>query len=508
MNKEAREYLDFQRRLATFKYAESWGNVAKACRAFVPPRASYYRWKKAYDAEGEAGLVRKQPRFFPERIFDLNVAGEHWGDDADYQYMGAPNTGLLAVPSDAASLMFHSGADTFEVVLVLDRMTDQIRWVRALKHEGQRQLRYISNFDEMGPDSTGLRGSAALAVASTGRFYSPATDRIFVADRMHHRLVGLNFHIHPQSPAEDYFTWESTTPLDSLFFAEDLEYIVLSANNPSLNKIAAIDDHYQKLAIFSNTGNLLNIFDLRDPADSVWHIYSSIAYNINPPNSVSIYLADRANCTLRRFNYSLPQGIRYQNEIALGQSGECELANIIYHPGLGLWALESGGPHVYHVAADLSSVIREISLEELDTRLSVHPQKIILLPNRLLVFEETVSGTGIMSFSASQTFGKRESDEHLTVPLEFALERNYPNPFNPTTTISFSIPSGDIVKLEIFNILGQRVRTLLNEHRTPRRHSVIWDGRNNAGEEVSSGVYFTRLSADDNVASQKMLLLK
>jgi len=61
MSKEARDYLDLQRRLAVFKYAEGWGNVAKACRAFAMPRASYYHWKKAYDAEGEAGLVRKQP---------------------------------------------------------------------------------------------------------------------------------------------------------------------------------------------------------------------------------------------------------------------------------------------------------------------------------------------------------------------------------------------------------------------------------------------------------------
>jgi len=61
MNKEARDYLNLQRRLAVFKYAEAWGNVARACRAFAMPRASYYKWKKAYDTEGEAGLVRKRP---------------------------------------------------------------------------------------------------------------------------------------------------------------------------------------------------------------------------------------------------------------------------------------------------------------------------------------------------------------------------------------------------------------------------------------------------------------
>jgi transposase len=61
MSREAQEYLDLQRRLATFRYAKTWGNVAKACRTFAVPRASYYRWKKAYDAEGEAGLARRRP---------------------------------------------------------------------------------------------------------------------------------------------------------------------------------------------------------------------------------------------------------------------------------------------------------------------------------------------------------------------------------------------------------------------------------------------------------------
>lgn len=61
MNKETREYLNLQRRLAIFKYAKAWGNVTKACLAFAMPRAFYYKLKKAYDAEGESGLVRKRP---------------------------------------------------------------------------------------------------------------------------------------------------------------------------------------------------------------------------------------------------------------------------------------------------------------------------------------------------------------------------------------------------------------------------------------------------------------
>lgn len=96
MNKEAREYLDLQRRLATFKYAEAWGNVAKACRAFAVPRASYYLWKKAYDAEGVAGLVRKRPiarrhpKAIPQETIDKVLelrTGYHLGPQRIVWYM-------------------------------------------------------------------------------------------------------------------------------------------------------------------------------------------------------------------------------------------------------------------------------------------------------------------------------------------------------------------------------------------------------------------------------------
>ncbi|PWB73047.1 IS481 family transposase [candidate division GN15 bacterium] len=76
MSKEARDYLELQRRIATFKYAKAWGNVARACRTFAVPRASYYKWKKRYDIEGEAGLsrnrpiARKHPRSIPQETID------------------------------------------------------------------------------------------------------------------------------------------------------------------------------------------------------------------------------------------------------------------------------------------------------------------------------------------------------------------------------------------------------------------------------------------------------
>ncbi|MCB2229593.1 T9SS type A sorting domain-containing protein [bacterium] len=94
------------------------------------------------------------------------------------------------------------------------------------------------------------------------------------------------------------------------------------------------------------------------------------------------------------------------------------------------------------------------------------------------------------------------------LPTTVQLEPNYPNPFNPTTTIRFSLPTAGDVRIEVFNILGQKVRTLLEDYRSAGSYSVVWDGRSDGGDRVSSGVYFYRLTAGETRESRKMLLLR
>jgi len=88
------------------------------------------------------------------------------------------------------------------------------------------------------------------------------------------------------------------------------------------------------------------------------------------------------------------------------------------------------------------------------------------------------------------------------------LYPNYPNPFNPTTTIRFSIPNDSQVKLSIYNIRGQRVTTLVNDTLTPGYHEAVWNGTDSHGRCVSSGVYFYRLDTGNKAITKKMLLLK
>ncbi len=94
------------------------------------------------------------------------------------------------------------------------------------------------------------------------------------------------------------------------------------------------------------------------------------------------------------------------------------------------------------------------------------------------------------------------------MPQVYALGQNYPNPFNPATTITFALPKRSQVKLDVINVLGQEVRTLVDEQLPAGEHSVVWDGTDSKGRQVSSGVYFYRLHAGEMTETRQMILLK
>jgi hypothetical protein len=94
------------------------------------------------------------------------------------------------------------------------------------------------------------------------------------------------------------------------------------------------------------------------------------------------------------------------------------------------------------------------------------------------------------------------------VPLKFALHENYPNPFNPTTTLRFDLPEVSDITLTIYNMLGQKVRTFDYQNTSAGYHSVTWDATNDYGDPVGAGVYLYQLRADQFVKTRKMVLLK
>ena len=93
-------------------------------------------------------------------------------------------------------------------------------------------------------------------------------------------------------------------------------------------------------------------------------------------------------------------------------------------------------------------------------------------------------------------------------PSGFTLSQNFPNPFNPETTISFEMPVQSHVKITIYNLIGQYVKTLVNEIKPIGTYSVVWDGTDASGTRVTSGLYFYRIDAGNFSQTKKLIMMK
>ena len=125
--------------------------------------------------------------------------------------------------------------------------------------------------------------------------------------------------------------------------------------------------------------------------------------------------------------------------------------------------------------------------------------------NGMIFISDRESGLTIVTFDSPAV---AIPDPAETVPTQFSLEQNFPNPFNPSTQIVYQLPEQSQAKLQIYNILGQEIRTLVNSTQSAGRHEVTWNGRNNWGIQVPAGIYVYRLQTEKFTELKKMVLTK
>ncbi len=147
--------------------------------------------------------------------------------------------------------------------------------------------------------------------------------------------------------------------------------------------------------------------------------------------------------------------------------------------------------------AKLSEAETNLFLVESDESEGFHNHKyqMDLLADVINRAEEILAATGF-------------EEEIATSPRNFRLFQNYPNPFNPSTKIAYDLPRASHVTLEVYNILGNRVRTLVNGRRKAGHHAVVWNGEDDSGRAVPNGVYVYRIRAGHRVDFKKMTLMK
>ncbi|HVP36655.1 MAG TPA: FlgD immunoglobulin-like domain containing protein [Terriglobales bacterium] len=181
----------------------------------------------------------------------------------------------------------------------------------------------------------------------------------------------------------------------------------------------------------------------------------------------------------------------------------------------------SGGPQIYSQVYYFNEGIPSggNSLVDNDATNALHfdPDVALSPPNIYTAWvDNRIPGDGFDIFSNAIKYRQTGiKEDQVNLPVTFDLKQNYPNPFNPSTTISFTVDGSRFVvhnpvptTLTIYNIRGERVRTLLDDFRSPGNYKIIWDGKDDAGKKVASGVYFYRLKVGENSISKRMVLLK
>ncbi len=171
-----------------------------------------------------------------------------------------------------------------------------------------------------------------------------------------------------------------------------------------------------------------------------------------------------------------------------------------------LWTVNLSGSRVDSLAADTIQFPTDP-----DTIRFTLPTRADTISLRLLVDATYTDIDTIQVVDTSDTafrLGAVGTGEPIVIPTEFALSQNYPNPFNPETRIEFAVPYQSNIKIEVYNISGQLVTTLVDGSFIAGVHHIAWNGRSNEGIDVGSGLYFYRMSGPDFVQTKKMLMLK
>jgi len=114
----------------------------------------------------------------------------------------------------------------------------------------------------------------------------------------------------------------------------------------------------------------------------------------------------------------------------------------------------------------------------------------------------------VLDWNAPTAIADEYNDGNVQVSSSYRLGQNYPNPFNPVTTIEYQLPRESVVSINIYNITGELIRTIVSQQQAAGAYRIQWDGRDNYGHAVAGGVYLYQLQAGDFMQSNKMVLLR
>ncbi len=363
----------------------------------------------------------------------------------------------------------------------------------------------------MDRDSIGYFWSPVdIAVSSCGNTYYTNHDYIYVVDSGNRRIVKLRYDI-----MTDSILWIGSFGDDILIDPTAIDYADYNDADTTNDDVYVTDGYHAKIFRFSATGEYETSYGGRGTSLAEIGYPTGIAVSTDTQLPDRIYITDSKYHRVIRYysgtsgpivaqkQYKFPHYLPGDNKVPYLSAIDTDGAGNVY-------VLDRFAHKMYILSGDIESRIKEYGEYGFGLMQFNHPSDIYIdhtpVNEEMVVCEMWDTTSGIQSFDISYSIFK-ETDE-IPLPKKYSLYQNYPNPFNSVTQIKFDLPRPSNVKLEIFNILGQKVKTIKNDVMPAGSHAIVWKGENDAGDEISSGMYFYKLSTSDYTESRKMLLLK
>ena len=270
--------------------------------------------------------------------------------------------------------------------------------------------------------------------------------------------------------------------------AAKLTLMPFSDNDSSVNKITLIDEWLLNIKVKSqNYINYSTEIGRRKFAKESYDVFDTPAF---PDLDSKLSLSSDLNGS-KSFDYM--RDIRDIDELN------------------GVWNLKLDA-HKDEKNIFLSGILKGGFSEEFSIAIIDIPERKVIfdfLDNGIQVIKNSTVAYDLKIVAGQSDYVETMTEEILAnIPSVFSLSQNYPNPFNPITKMNYNLPMRSKVNISIYNVLGQEIKTLVNEVQEYGYHSISWNGKDNFGRDMASGVYFTRMVSKGFTQTKKMLLVK
>jgi len=338
------------------------------------------------------------------------------------------------------------------------------------------------------------------AVSSCGRLFDCENDFLFVLDEGNHRIVKLKYDMELDS-----LIWIESFGSAVLKIPSSIDYADYGDSIPANDDIYVTDPGLSSVLRFSAAGAFETSYGGWGPSMASISYPTGVAVSTSNDFPNRIYLTDSHNHRVVRYYSNTDGPIVAEKQYVFPLRPWPLISSVDTDADGNVYVANSFTNDIAILNADLDQLLFTYGSLGYEPGQFDYPTDIYIDGNEMQICELFADSSGIQSFVIQAGQGKRAAEP---LPHEFELYQNYPNPFNSSTTFTFDLPEEGYANLVIYNILGQRVRTLFSQMLPAGHHRIIWDSKNQAGDAVSSGIYFSLLNQGEMAKVKKLLLLK